>query len=111
MTIPGSMDHRAARSRAAIQAAFLRQIVENGYEEVDVKALCARAGVSRATFYAHFKNKDDLKRKGIDQMRRDLMRSIDGSPNARAFPFMRPLLEHAHSHLALFRALQGTAGE
>lgn len=109
--LPGPMDHRAARSRAAIQAAFLGLVVERGYDAVDVQEVCTKATVSRATFYAHFSSKDDLKRKGIEHMRRELAQSIDVSASdPRAFAFSATLFEHARQHLALYRALHGTRG-
>jgi AcrR family transcriptional regulator len=108
----GPIDRRVARSRAAIQAAFLHLILAHGYDAVGIKAICATAGVSRATFYAHFAGKDDLKRKGIDQMRRALVLTMDASSSDPVpFAFSRPLFEHARAHLTLYRALLGSRGE
>lgn len=38
-----------------------KQIIQkNGYENLSIKNICAKAGVSNGSFYHHFKTKDDL---------------------------------------------------
>jgi AcrR family transcriptional regulator len=49
----------AANQRERILAAVLSAAAERGYAEMSVEAITARAGVSRRTFYEHFKNKED----------------------------------------------------
>jgi AcrR family transcriptional regulator len=49
----------AANQRERIQAAVAQAAAELGYGEMTVEAIIARAGVSRRTFYEHFKNKED----------------------------------------------------
>ena len=49
----------AANQRERILAAVLSAGAERGYAEMSVEAITARAGVSRRTFYEHFKNKED----------------------------------------------------
>jgi AcrR family transcriptional regulator len=49
----------AANQRERILAAVAHAAAEHGYAEMSVEAIIARAGVSRRTFYEHFKNKED----------------------------------------------------
>src|SRR5712691_7213909 len=49
----------AANQRERIMAAVGPAVTELGYPEMSVEAIVARAGVSRRTFYEHFKNKED----------------------------------------------------
>jgi AcrR family transcriptional regulator len=49
----------AANQRERILAAAAAAAAETGYGEMSVEAVIARAGVSRRTFYDHFKNKED----------------------------------------------------
>lgn len=53
-------DKRALRSRQALLSAFFGLVLERRYDEIKVDDVVARAGVSRSTFYEHFKGKDDL---------------------------------------------------
>jgi AcrR family transcriptional regulator len=49
----------SAVQRERLLAAMLRATAELGYREVSVQDVLDRAGVSRPTFYEHFKNKED----------------------------------------------------
>lgn len=49
----------AANQRERILAAVLSATAERGYAEMSVEAITVGAGVSRRTFYEHFKNKED----------------------------------------------------
>ncbi len=49
----------AANQRERILAAVAQVAAELGYAEMSVEAIVVRAGVSRRTFYEHFKNKED----------------------------------------------------
>jgi AcrR family transcriptional regulator len=49
----------AANQRERILSAVAQATAELGYTDMSVEAIIARAGVSRRTFYEHFKNKED----------------------------------------------------
>src|SRR6202035_430764 len=49
----------AANQRERILSAVAQAAAELGYVEMSVEAIIARAGVSRRTFYEHFRNKED----------------------------------------------------
>ena len=49
----------AANQRERILSAVALATAELGYADMSVEAIIARAGVSRRTFYEHFKNKED----------------------------------------------------
>jgi AcrR family transcriptional regulator len=49
----------AANQRERILSAVAQAVAELGYAEMSVEAVIARAGVSRRTFYEHFRNKED----------------------------------------------------
>jgi AcrR family transcriptional regulator len=49
----------ATNQRERILSAVAQAAAELGYAEMSVEAIIARAGVSRRTFYEHFKNKED----------------------------------------------------
>ncbi len=49
----------AANQSERIMSAVAQAAAELGYADMSVEAITARAGVSRRTFYEHFKNKED----------------------------------------------------
>lgn len=62
-------DRRVQRTRELLRAALLSQIEEKGFEATSVQNIIDRANVGRATFYAHFDNKEDLLVSGLDGLR------------------------------------------
>ena len=60
MSAPRRQDSRTARTRRALQQAFIALLGERGYERATVREVLERADVGRTTFYAHFPNKAAL---------------------------------------------------
>ena len=51
------IDPRVKRTRALLEQAFLQVTGEKGFQAASVQDIAERAGVNRATFYAHFADK------------------------------------------------------
>ncbi|PAP80409.1 hypothetical protein B1759_03175 [Rubrivirga sp. SAORIC476] len=68
-------DPRVLRTRRLLEDALLSFASERPYATVTVKDIAARATVNRATFYAHFADKDDLLR-GLLRSRLDQALSV-----------------------------------
>jgi AcrR family transcriptional regulator len=66
----------AANQRDRILDAVAQAAAELGYAEMSVEAIIARAGVSRRTFYDHFKNKEDAFLAAYDAVVRQQARHI-----------------------------------
>ena len=58
-------DRRVQRTEQLLRAALMSLIQEKGFEALSVQDIIDRANVGRATFYAHFENKEDLLASGI----------------------------------------------
>jgi len=54
------MDKRIVKTDAAIYKAFGDCLKEKDYTSISVEDILKKANVSRSTFYAHFKTKDDV---------------------------------------------------
>lgn len=59
-------DPRIARTRQLILDAFKSLVHSREFESITISDITSRATINRATFYSHFKDKDDLVRKSID---------------------------------------------
>ncbi|HEX4386143.1 MAG TPA: TetR/AcrR family transcriptional regulator [Myxococcales bacterium] len=56
----GNEDRRVRRSREALGDALISLMQEKAFDGITVQDVLDRAGVGRSTFYAHYKDKDDL---------------------------------------------------
>lgn len=58
--MPRAHDLRVIRTRKMIFNAFIKLVKEYGIERLTVQQIADEAMINRATFYAHFKDKQDL---------------------------------------------------
>ena len=102
---PPGLDRRAARTRRNLRIALFELIAERNYDELTIQDILDRADTGRSTFYAHFRNKDELLIGDMPQ------RVALSAPEAgRVLPRVTPFLEHLAENYDLFRALAGTSG-
>ncbi|NDJ54999.1 MAG: TetR/AcrR family transcriptional regulator [Chloroflexi bacterium] len=60
------LDRRVQRTRQALKDALIRLIPEQGYESITVADITSAANVNRATLYMHYRDKNDLLLRMID---------------------------------------------
>jgi len=53
-------DRRVRRTRQMLRDALMELTLERGYDHVTVQDILDKADVGRSTFYAHYRDKDDL---------------------------------------------------
>lgn len=110
------IDRRVTRTRGMLHQALFSLIMERGYDVISITDICERADVGRTTFYAHYSSKDELKRTGLDHLRKTLRARheaalADEDDGGRTIlDFSLPMFEHARDHLDLYRALIGSKG-
>jgi AcrR family transcriptional regulator len=104
-TLQSSLDPRVARTRAAIVAA-VHQLSDAG-EEPSVAAITRTAGISRASFYAHYASLDEL----ADGIRREAFLAIgDLYRRDDRADAMRASQERLVAHFAENRILYAAVG-
>ncbi len=55
------VEYRSAqRSRTLIKSALLSLMKDKDFERITITELCAKAGITRGTFYAHYKNMSEV---------------------------------------------------
>lgn len=62
------LDPRVRRSRRMLRDALIGLMKEREYEEISVSEIAERADLNRATFYLHYKDKQDLLQQSIDDV-------------------------------------------
>lgn len=54
------LDPRVIRTRQVLREALVALILEKGYDATSIQDIAERAGLRRATFYLHYRDKDEL---------------------------------------------------
>ena len=106
-------DRRVERTQQLLRAALVSLIEEKGFEALTVQDIIDRANVGRATFYAHFDNKEDLLVSGFEGLRTALKGlqhqahvQQQGS-NERLFAFSHEMFAHIAEYRKVFRMMVG----
>jgi AcrR family transcriptional regulator len=102
-------DRRVQRTRTSIHEALLGLMLETSYESITVQQILDRANVGRSTFYAHYRDKDEILVASVDDLRVMLGaahqsgRSRNAQENVIAFS--PAMFEHAAEYRKVYRAL------
>jgi AcrR family transcriptional regulator len=111
--MPNRRDRRVERTQQLIRDALMSLIREKGFEALTVQEIIDRANVGRATFYAHFDNKEDLLVSGFEDLRGSLKaRQRDAllrgrTVEDRVFGFSHQVFAHTNEYRDVFRAMVG----
>jgi AcrR family transcriptional regulator len=97
-------DSRAVRTRAQIDSAFVALLHHRSFERMCVSDITRKAGVGRATFYAHFQSKDELLR---SQMQRVVLPMLKLQPEKPFLLDCRIFFEHIRTAPHIYKALLG----
>lgn len=106
-------DRRIGRTRRLMQEALMTLIVEKGYESVTVQDILDRADVGRSTFYAHYRDKDELLLSGFDNLRtlfeqqQQSLLAVKHGGNGAEFNMILELFRHTGQHHKLYKAIAG----
>jgi AcrR family transcriptional regulator len=100
-------DERIQRTHQRLGMAMVQLIQEKPMDEVTVQQVLDRAGVGRSTFYAHFRDKDDLLYSQLEQFL-EIMSSLLSTrkeQSTRVAP-VAEMFAHIAEQKRLWRALQ-----
>lgn len=87
-------DARVARSSRALRMAMHDLLYEQAFDTITVQHIIERAGVSRGTFYARYRNKNDALLASFEGMFSSMAAHLEASPrDARLVP-VQELLTH-----------------
>lgn len=70
------MDRRVQRTRKLLREALMALILEDGYDAISIQDITDKANLGRATFYLHFKDKDELLLDVMDQFMSDFINQV-----------------------------------
>lgn len=103
----GQKDERVRRTRQRIDGAFVELLHRRPYGDIRVSDITKKAGVGRATFYAHYSAKDDLLRSQFERVVAPML--VASADDPRLLDASR-LFAHIGSAPHFYRALMGPSG-
>lgn len=110
-------DRRVRRTRAALRQALVELVLDRGFQAITVEEIAERADVGRATFYAHYRDKEDLLIGIVRDLAEDRERLLPALQQARTEGFtglpVKYIFEHAEQEKPVYRVVlrgEGTDG-
>ena len=110
------LDRRVRRTRRRLRDALIQLILKKGYDNVTIQDITDAADLSRATFYLHYKDKDELLAGSLEEMFDELMASVKDIMLRRKMelddqnPPSLPAFQHVADYAELYKSLLGDTG-
>jgi AcrR family transcriptional regulator len=107
------LDRRVQRTHQLLHKALIELVMEKPYEQITVQDILDRANIGRATFYAHFTDKDDLLLHGLGDEQFDIRHYLDEEELAVDEDKLLPtyaIFRHAQQVHPLYKAILGSQG-
>lgn len=103
----GGIDRRVVQTRKDIDAAFVELLHRRSYNGIRVGDIARKAGVGRATFYAHYSSKNDLL---FSQFSRIVAPMLALCPSGACPLDATAFFAHINNAPRIYRALMGPDG-
>jgi AcrR family transcriptional regulator len=111
-----TIDRRKQRTRRMLRDALIGLILERGYDAVTIQDITERADLRRATFYLHYKDKDELLmtvlQETFDELVTEIGPAMQGDilgGKTQIEPF-RMTFQHVADNANLYRIILGGQG-
>ncbi|MFC7722660.1 TetR/AcrR family transcriptional regulator [Nonomuraea recticatena] len=106
-------DRRVRRTQAALQRTLIQLVEDRDLSQISVADVAERAGVSRSTFYDHYRDVHELAEAACTAMIDDLIESLpspgpdSADPTQDATQSLRAFFANLAEHAGLYRSLLG----
>src|SRR5271170_3820458 len=106
---PAKTDRRIQRTRQLLRESLIELILEKGYDAVTVQDITDHANLGRATFYLHYRDKEELLLQSLKATFDELAARIGPlTPNTLSELTIPPAIlafQHAAEHRDLYRIM------
>lgn len=99
-------DRRVQKTTRSLVHAMVQLALEKRWQSITIQNILDRADVGRSTFYAHYRDKDDLLIKSFERMLVMLDSRLSDSPTDGRLAPVRELFEHVAEVSAFHRAME-----
>jgi AcrR family transcriptional regulator len=103
-------DPRVRRTQTLIRDAFMELVIEQGFDNITVRAISERAHINRATFYRHYTDLHDLVARLTDILFVDVLAQFGEEVGNDAMKSWIILFEHVAQYAPFYQAVMGKGG-
>lgn len=112
--MPKQLDRRVQRTRRLLRDALITLSLDRGYDAITIQDITDHANLGRATFYLHYKDKDDLLLSTLQEIVDELLERIGPAENALNETHdnfaIQTLFQHAQENADLYRIILRGSG-
>lgn len=101
-------DRRIRKTRQQLGDALVTLILEKGYDAISIKDITDRADVAHATFYRHYRDKDELLAQRLEEVIQEIEAFTHEPSLQDAEGYL--IFKHAEENSTLYRILLGSQG-
>ena len=107
-------DPRVVRTRALLHQAMIELITERGYDPITIQDITDRATLNRATFYLHYRDKNDLLFNVFDELIKEIVSAPSGEyepgHSEKVTPDIERIFDHIAEYAGFYHAMLGESG-
>ena len=106
-------DLRVIKTKRGLREAFIRLLLEKGYDAISIQDIATEAEAARVTFYRHYKNKEELLIDCFNVAKEELLERLMQASGDASQSGHLPLLvlyEHIREKETLFQVLLSSQG-
>ncbi len=101
-------DRRIRKTQQALSDALISLILEKGYDAITIKDITDRADVAHATFYRHYRDKDELLARRLEEVVQEI-EALTREPSLQdAEGYL--IFKHAQENSVLYHILLSSPG-
>ena len=105
------LDRRVQKTRQMLNEALLVLIAERGYDHITVQDITEQANIGRATFYLHYRDKEELLAASLRRLFSELIHSVEIKEDFHSTRTLSlRVFQHVAQHRRLYHALLSEAG-
>jgi AcrR family transcriptional regulator len=105
---------RKQRTHEQIRTAAAALLIEKGYEALTIQDITDRVDLARATFYIHFRDKDDaiwsVVQDQFDALNAAILQARTTAPDEGSLQKLLQIFQYAEQNRALLRVMLGERG-
>lgn len=98
-------DRRIQRTRKALRDALHSLVLDRGYDDLSVQDITDKANLGRATFYLHYREKDELLEDLLREFSESFAQRYGSKVNYADRKVVQAMFEYAENHYDFYRIM------